>query len=387
MPNPETIPCALYVHLPWCVRKCPYCDFNSYEHRKAPPEASYVQALLADLSDEASTIRGRTIGSVFIGGGTPSLFSGPSIAALLAGLRGLVTLAPDCEITIEANPGAADEERFRDYREAGVNRLSIGAQSFSDELLRAIGRIHGGADAMRALHSARAAGFDNVNLDLMYGLPGQDAKTFAHDLRTALELGPEHLSVYQLAIEEGTPFAHRPPPRPDEREIEAMEHILGEELPREGYSRYEISAYARAGRRCRHNLNYWMFGDYLGIGAGAHGKLSRADGIWRHEKPRQPQAYLAGGGPRSRRLSEDEVRFEFMLNATRLPEGFPLSLFAERTGQDPSRLAPALAVARARGLVSDTRDPVRPSPFGLRFLNDLQALFLPPSPSCHAAGA
>ncbi|MHB1586287.1 MAG: radical SAM family heme chaperone HemW [Acidiferrobacteraceae bacterium] len=387
MLEPQAIPCALYIHLPWCVRKCPYCDFNSYEGAM-PDEAHYVHVLLADLEAELAHAPERTISSIFIGGGTPSLFSGAAIAELLAGVRARVVLAPDCEITIEANPGAADEGRFRSYRNAGVNRLSIGVQSFNDHHLRALGRIHDGARALEAAHSARAASFDNMNLDLMYGLPGQDAQDFAQDLETALRIGPEHLSVYQLTIEEGTPFAHRPPPRPDDREIEAMEQVLRDRLVAEGYLRYEISAYARGRYRCRHNLNYWMFGDYIGIGAGAHGKISRTNGVFRHQKPRQPQAYLRGRGTGlpPRRLSEDELLFEFMLNLTRLPEGFPVSLFTERTGQHRGRLLAALAPACARGLAVIDGEHVRSSALGLQFLNDLQALFLPPSAPCHAAG-
>ena len=387
MLEPQAIPCTLYIHLPWCVRKCPYCDFNSYEGAM-PPQAQYVQALLADLESELARAPERTIGSIFIGGGTPSLFSGAAIAELLKGVRRRVVLAPDCEITIEANPGVADEDRFRSYRDAGVNRLSIGVQSFNDRHLRALGRIHDGARALQAARSARVAGFDSINLDLMYGLPGQDAPDFTQDLETALRVEPEHLSVYQLTIEEGTPFAHRPPSRPDDREIEAMECVLGDRLPAEGYLRYEISAYARGSYRCRHNLNYWMFGDYIGIGAGAHGKISRKDGIFRHQKPRQPQAYLRGHGAwlPTRRLSEDEILFEFMLNLTRLPEGFPVSLFAERTGQDPARLLSALGPACARGLAVIAGEGVRPSALGLQFLNDLQALFLPSPAPCHVAG-
>ncbi|MHB1942172.1 MAG: radical SAM family heme chaperone HemW [Acidiferrobacteraceae bacterium] len=378
MLEPETIPCALYIHLPWCVRKCPYCDFNSYEGT-APSEQHYVDALLEDLDTELVEAPIRPLHSIFFGGGTPSLFSADAIGMILNGVRARVALEPGCEITLEANPGASDAERFQGYRAAGVNRLSIGVQSFNDGNLRALGRIHDAQCALRAAESARTAGFDNLNLDLMYGLPGQDPNGLAQDLARAIEIAPEHLSLYQLTIEEGTPFAHRPPTRPGEGEIEAMEALLVPVVSAAGYRRYEVSAYARADRACRHNLNYWNFGDYIGIGAGAHGKISRADGIWRHRKPGQPQAYLHARGQAitRTRLLPDDILFEFMLNATRLVDGFPLSLFERRTGQPGARLAQALRPALARGLAAIDGGRVRPTTLGSRFLNDLQALFLP----------
>ncbi len=378
MLDPETIPCALYIHLPWCIRKCPYCDFNSYEGT-APSEPHYVDALLEDLDAELAEAPARPLHSIFFGGGTPSLFSADAIGMILNGVRARVALEPGCEITLEANPGASDAERFQGYRAAGVNRLSIGVQSFDDRNLRAIGRIHDAQCALQAAESARAAGFDNLNLDLMYGLPEQDQGSLAQDLARALAIFPEHLSLYQLTIEEGTPFSHRPPVRPGESEIEAMESLLAPVVSAAGYRRYEVSAYARLDRTCRHNLNYWNFGDYIGIGAGAHGKISRADGIWRYRKPRQPQAYLRAHSQAitPTRLLPDEILFEFMLNATRLVDGFPLSLFEHRTGQSGARLVHALRPALARGLAAIDGNHVRPTLLGSRFLNDLQALFLP----------
>lgn len=378
--SPGPIPRTLYIHLPWCVRKCPYCDFNSYEGN-AIPEPRYVAALLRDLDDELARAEPATIHAIFFGGGTPSLFSGTAIARILEAVAHRVTLNSGCEITLEANPGAADSARFAAYRAGGVNRLSIGVQSFNDQCLRSLGRIHDGAAAVRAVEAARAAGFNNLNLDLMYGLPGQEPGAFAADLDTALALAPEHLSLYQLTLEEGTPFAHAPPRLPPEDRIEEMETLLRTRVLAE-YDRYEISAYARPGYACRHNLNYWEFGDYFGIGAGAHGKISAAEGIWRHRKPGQPEAYMREAGLRAMRrvLSPEEARFEFMLNASRLTGGFDARRFPEHTGLPLAYLQEALAPALAAGLMWEQSGRIGTTALGLRFLNDLQALFLPEEP-------
>ena len=370
-------PLALYVHLPWCVRKCPYCDFNSHERAGQLPEREYVGALMRDLEALLPSVWGRRVRSVFIGGGTPSLFSPASIDALLAGVRARLTLDPDAEVTLEANPGTAEAARFRGYREAGVNRISLGVQSFDDAMLAALGRIHGAAEAHRAIDVALAA-FENVNIDLMYGLPGQSVSMARADLAEAIRSGAAHVSAYQLTIEPNTVFHARPPALPAHEACADMQQAAEEALAAAGFEHYEISAFARPGRRCRHNLNYWEFGDYLGVGAGAHGKLSFADRVTRHEQPKQPREYLAGGRPAAvRAVGSGELPFEFMLNALRLVEGFAPELFPARTGLAAPVMEAGLKDAEKRGLLERSVGRIRPTALGQRFLSDLTALFLP----------
>jgi oxygen-independent coproporphyrinogen-3 oxidase len=388
----EPPPLSLYVHLPWCLRKCPYCDFNSHEFRSddALPEQQYVDALIADLDASLPSVWGRSVQTVFIGGGTPSLFSPEAIDRLLAAIRARLRLAPAAEITMEANPGTFEAARFRGFAQAGVNRLSIGVQSFSDAALAALGRVHDAAQARRAIELAAVA-FQTFNIDLMYALPGQTLDALRTDLREALGFAPPHLSCYHLTLEPNTLFASRPPPAlPDDDLAADMQQLVEDETGAAGLEHYEISAYARAGERCRHNLNYWQFGDYLGIGAGAHGKLSFHDRIVREARLRHPRAYVeAALGARSagvegaaaveerRRLGRADLPFEFMLNALRLPGGVPATLFTERTGLPMTVLSGALERAVARGLLVDDPTVFRPSARGLRFLNDLIEGFLP----------
>jgi oxygen-independent coproporphyrinogen-3 oxidase len=378
-------PLALYVHLPWCLKKCPYCDFNSHERRGADgalPEREYIAALMADLETALPQVWGRPVGSVFIGGGTPSLFSPDAIDTLIAGIRARLPLVPGCEITLEANPGTFERERFRAYARAGVTRLSIGVQSFDDAALERIGRVHDGAQARAAVAEA-AACFETWNLDLMYALPGQDLAALRRDLDTALAFAPPHLSIYHLTLEPNTVFASRPPAGlPEDEVAEDMLDAIVEATAAVGLERYEVSAFARPGHRCRHNLNYWAFGDYLGIGAGAHGKLSFPERILRQVRWREPQQYMAQAGAGNAVSNEHEVApdalpFEFMLNALRLREGVPAVLFEERTGLPASAIARPLAQAATRGLIA--ADPTRlvASARGFDFLNDLQSLFLP----------
>jgi len=378
-------PLSLYIHLPWCVRKCPYCDFNSHEARAEIPEDAYVDALLRDLETELPHAWGRSVRTIFLGGGTPSLFSPEAIARLLTGVRARLPVAPDAEITLEANPGTIDTERFRGFRAAGVNRLSIGVQSFAPEKLKALGRIHDSEQALGAAVAARAAGFDNFNLDLMYGLPEQTLEQARADIRTAIALAPTHLSAYQLTLEPNTLFHAHPPKLPDNDDTWAMQQALEQELATHGFQQYETSAYAQSGRQCRHNLNYWRFGDYLGIGAGAHGKLSGPDGITRRWKLKQPKDYLAHAGTAralggETQLTPPDAAFEFMLNALRLTDGFDSALFGARTGLALSALQPALAAAQHKGLLSVDDDRIGPTDLGRRFLNDVQLLFLPATP-------
>ncbi len=467
-------PLALYIHFPWCVRKCPYCDFNSHAVRGEIPEEQYIDALLADLESDLPRVWGRPVRSVFLGGGTPSLFSPAAIERLLAGVRARVVLLPEAEITLEANPGtvaapahpaptthmdvqvsreagsrerpafahpcAAETERLRGYRAAGVNRLSIGIQSFQPEQLQKLGRIHGRDEALAAAQAARTAGFDNFNLDLMFGLPQQTLAEALADLRTALALNPAHLSLYQLTLEPNTLFHAQPPELPDDDALAAMQEALQAELSDAGFVQYEVSAYARAGQepkcreahgsaraaagqeptyrdahgcasvagatdaqnplrqqqrldgraraaagqRCRHNLNYWQFGDYLGIGAGAHAKITASDNITRLWKVKQPRDYLAAAGTPGvlggeQQLATQDVAFEFMLNALRLTEGVTTDLFTERTGLPLAAIEVALAQAQQRGLLAPGGARLHPTALGRRFLNDLIALFLPTS--------
>ena len=375
-------PLSLYVHLPWCVRKCPYCDFNSHVPHSELPESRYIDVLLRDLQWEAQHIGDRSIDTIFLGGGTPSLFSPESIARLLAGVRERVALAPKAEITLEANPGTVDVERFRGFHDAGVNRLSIGIQSFDDDKLKALGRIHGRAEALRAAEAARSAGFANLNLDLMFGLPGQTLEQALCDVRTAITQQPTHLSVYQLTIEPNTLFHAKPPVLPDDDAVWDMQQAIQAELAAASFKQYEVSAYVQPGFECRHNLNYWQFGDYLGIGAGAHGKLTRAGSMTRTWKLKRPESYLEKAGSTAaiggtQTLAPDDAAFEFMLNALRLTEGFPVALFTERTGLSLSTIEPALREAEVNGFVVRDTGHLLPTPTGRRLLNDLLLLFLP----------
>lgn len=375
-------PLSLYVHLPWCVRKCPYCDFNSYEARGALPDLAYVDALLRDLRSELPFVQGRRIETVFLGGGTPSLFSAEAISRLLTGLANEVELAASVEITLEANPGAVDTARFAAFREAGVNRLSIGIQSFRDEQLRALGRVHDGVQARNAVAMARSAGFDNFNIDLMYGLPNDDVAGSVADLEQALELEPAHLSWYQLTLEPNTAFERRPPALPDDEIVARSEQQGRALLARSGYERYEISAYAGSGRRCLHNLNYWQFGDYLGLGAGAHGKITLpgAGAIARRAKTRNPRTYaLRAGSPNSAThelvTSTPQAALEFAMNALRLVEGVPTSVFSARAGQPAASIEPARLTAVQRGWLAPEPHLLRATPSGLEQLNRVLELF------------
>ena len=377
----EPPPLALYVHLPWCVRKCPYCDFNSHAMPQNMPQREYIEALIEDLDHDLTKVRDRTLISIFFGGGTPSLFSPEEIGLLLEAVRARFVVSDELEVTLEANPGTIEHGRFAGYREAGVTRVSLGVQSFNEQQLKTLGRIHGAGDVHRAVDELRRAGLDNFNLDLMYGLPQQSIEEALQDLRSAIELQPAHISHYQLTLEPGTVFYHRPPPLPDDDASWQMQTESQALLDRFGYSQYEISAYAQAGRQCRHNLNYWQFGDYLGIGAGAHGKLTVQDGIQRTARCKQPREYLSRAGAdrivEHRWLSSAELPFEFMLNALRLRAGVPASLFQARTGLALDVMESQLTAARAKGLLADTPGRLAATELGLQFLNDLQSIFLP----------
>jgi oxygen-independent coproporphyrinogen-3 oxidase len=382
----NAVPRYLYVHLPWCVRKCPYCDFNSHALRRAePPEDAYIDALIRDLHFEIARAGTRAVASVYFGGGTPSLFSAPAVGRFLATVDRALGFEPDAEITMEANPGAADAARFREYRALGVNRLSIGVQSLNDAHLSTLGRIHDAAQARAAIRAAQAAGFGNLNLDLMYGLPRQTPEQALADLREAASFGPAHLSWYQLTIEPNTEFHHAPPPLPAEDDLWRIHEAGLDFLAGAGYAQYEVSAHALGASRCRHNLNYWQFGDYLGLGAGAHGKQTVAGGNVRREaRHKLPDRYLTLAGEsavvvESRQLDAGDLVLEFMLNAGRLTDGFESSLFAERTGLGLAALRRGLDAAARRGLVEVDAAHVRPTPLGRRFLNDLLLCFMPDS--------
>jgi putative oxygen-independent coproporphyrinogen III oxidase len=375
-------PLSLYVHLPWCVHKCPYCDFNSYTARGRIPEEDYVAALLRDLDAEAHLAQGRPVESLFIGGGTPSLFSGNAIERLVAGIRARVAVSANAEVTLEANPGAVDAERFADFRNAGVNRLSIGVQSFRDSRLATLGRAHDCHGALQAFELAARAGFANVNLDLMYALPGDDAAGALQDLAIAVGLAPAHLSWYQLTLEPNTAFHRRPPALPADDAVAEMEDAGRALLSRHGYRRYEISAYAQPGRRCVHNLHYWSFGDYLGIGAGAHGKVTlSADGsIRRRAKTRNPLTYMdRAGAPQAvteeRIASSEQIALEFMMNALRLIDGVAVECFESRTGQPRAAIDEAVTEAIRRGWLCDEPGSLKPTKQGLEVLNSLLLLF------------
>lgn len=374
-------PLALYVHIPWCVRKCPYCDFNSHAAGPTLPEEAYVDALLADLDVDLPQVHGRPLTSIFFGGGTPSLFSARALGRLLEGVQRRVAFAADIEITLEANPGTFEQAKFRDYRALGINRLSIGVQSFQGDKLAALGRIHDGDEAIRAADMARAAGFDNLNLDLMHGLPGQTLDDALADLRTAIAQAPTHLSWYQLTLEPNTVFWSQPPQLPEDDTLWDIQEAGQALLAEHGFAQYEISAYARPGRRARHNLNYWTFGDFLGLGAGAHAKLTDPDGrIRRAWKTRLPKDYLAPGNAfraGERQLDADELPFEFLMNALRLTEGVAAADFPARTGLPLAGLAAGRREAERRGLLLPDPERLAASPRGQLFLNDLLQLFLP----------
>lgn len=370
------IPLSLYIHLPWCVQKCPYCDFNSHALKAALPETEYVNALLADFDAQFPRLQGRPLVSIFFGGGTPSLFSGAAIARILNHVAKHVSLPP--EITLEANPGTVDEARFHDFRQAGVNRLSLGVQSLQDDKLKALGRIHGADAAKRAITAARQAGFDNLNIDLMFALPNQSIADALSDLTLALAHEPTHLSWYQLTIEPNTLFYHQPPALPSDDFTLEMQ-LAGQAMLRDaGFQQYEVSAYSKDGLQCRHNLNYWAFGDYLGIGAGAHSKITHQGEVWRFMQPKHPQNYLreAGSLPTVQVVSGNDLVFEFMLNALRLNDGVSLGLFSERTGLSVSLIEKTREIAVARGLLENNAASLKPTEKGRLFLNELIEMFL-----------
>jgi putative oxygen-independent coproporphyrinogen III oxidase len=381
----ELPPLSLYIHIPWCLKKCPYCDFNSHEKRGEMPEAEYVDALVADVEASVPNVYGRKLHTIFIGGGTPSLFAPASIDRLLTAVRTRLPVDPDAEITMEANPGTFEMERFRGYRAAGVNRLSIGVQSFDDKLLAAIGRVHGADEARRAVAAALEI-FPTVNVDVMYALPGQGLEQALADVAEAVRMGPPHVSAYHLTLEPDTHFHRFPPELPADDVAADMQEGIEALLAQAGYGHYETSAFARPGHRARHNVNYWSFGDYLGIGAGAHGKLSFRDRIVREVRQRKPQTYLrsaldASAIDETRVVGDAELAFEFMLNALRLIEGFPVALFAQRTGLPIATVEPQLAAAEAAGLIERDHARIAPTPKGQRFLNDLLEGFLGAAPA------
>ncbi len=379
-------PLSLYIHLPWCIKKCPYCDFNSHAtNSDAFPEEAYVDALISDLESELPRIWGRPIVSIFIGGGTPSLFSAEAINRLMAALRERLTFYHNTEITMEANPGTAEADRFKAYRESGINRLSIGVQSFDDEKLKRLGRIHNGAEALSAIAMAKDVGFDEINIDLMFGLPDQTVDQAMSDLEVAMQQQPTHLSWYQLTIEPNTVFYSKPPVLPVDDLLWDMQQQGQAYLSAKGFDQYEVSAYARKGghHQCQHNRNYWQFGDYLGIGAGAHGKLTHvAEGkIERYARHRIPQSYIDKVGQpnavtETRKLTRDELPIEFMMNAMRLNEGFHPSLFIEHTGLPPNHIQKQLEIAEEKGLIEWDLNKIKPTETGHRYLNDLVELFM-----------
>ena len=373
-------PLSLYIHWPWCVRKCPYCDFNSHEAKGEAPEQAYLDALRADLEMALPLIWGRKIYTVFIGGGTPSLMSAAALDRLMSDLRSLLPLDSDAEITMEANPGTFEAGKFKSYRASGINRLSIGIQSFNAQHLKALGRIHDDGEARRAVEIAHA-NFDNFNLDLMYALPSQTLDEARIDLETAMSFKPPHLSLYHLTMEPNTVFAKYPPQLPDDDTSADMQDLIAEMTAAAGYGHYEVSAYAQPGHQARHNLNYWQFGDYLGIGAGAHSKLSFPHRVLRQARYKQPKSYMeqvASGNPvqDEHEIGREDMGFEFMLNALRLQGGFPPRLFAERTGMQMNVIERQLQQAEAKGLLYLDHQIIRPTELGQRFLNDLQQMFL-----------
>lgn len=379
-------PLALYIHFPWCVQKCPYCDFNSHELKSTLDEKKYIHALISDLDQELPLFWGRSISTIFMGGGTPSLFSPESIDELLSALRARLTFAPGIEITMEANPGTVDFEKFKEFNATGINRLSIGIQSFSDEKLKSLGRIHGRKEAIRAAELAHDAGFNSFNLDLMYGLPNQSLQQAIDDIETAIALEPKHLSHYQLTIEPNTFFHHQPPVTPDDDKLWAMQLACQTSLAKNNYIQYEISAYAKDDYQAKHNLNYWQFGDYLGIGAGAHGKLTNAaeQTIARSWKVKQPQDYLNNAETNKRIsgqkiLTREDASFEFMMNVLRLNNGFETELFQQHVGLPVSTVEKALKQAEDKDWISWDLKRIKPTDTGRQYLNNLLELFMPDS--------
>ena len=373
-------PLSLYVHIPWCVQKCPYCDFNSHKMHDGLPEASYIAALIADLESSLPLVWGRKVSSIFFGGGTPSLLSGPGLNTLLTAIRTLLPILPDAEITLEANPGTVETKKFAAFRDAGINRLSLGIQSFNATHLKSLGRIHDDNEARRAIEIA-AAHFDNFNLDLMYGLPEQSLEQTLSDIETALSFAPPHLSCYQLTLEPNTVFAAAPPVLPDHDRCADMQDAIESRLATASFTHYETSAFAQAGRQCRHNLNYWTFGDYLGIGAGAHGKLTLHDRVLRQmrwKQPKQYQAKVAEGKTVQEEFAVDSANlpFEFMMNALRLNQGFATPLFAARTALPLSSIENELSRAEQDGLIERKPGHIAPTERGRRFLNRLLGIFL-----------
>jgi len=376
-------PLSLYIHMPWCVRKCPYCDFNSHEARGQIPESSYVNALIADLEQDLPQVWGRSVESIFIGGGTPSLFAPEHIDRLLSEIRARLPLTPGMEITLEANPGTVEQARFEEFRAAGINRLSIGVQSFNADHLVKLGRIHGKEEALAACDAASNAGFDNYNVDLMFGLPGQTIEQAIADIEQAIALSPSHISHYQLTIEPNTLFYRHPPRLPDEDDTWEMQLQCQQALSSHGYLHYEVSAYTRTDYQCRHNLNYWTFGDYLGIGAGAHSKITdaRQQAIMRSWKIKHPSSYIENATTRNRignihTLTQHEAALEFMMNALRLINGFPVTLFFERAGTPITAVEEALHYAEQNGFIERDIKFIRPTELGQHFLNDLLTLFV-----------
>jgi putative oxygen-independent coproporphyrinogen III oxidase len=379
----ESPPVTLYIHVPWCMRKCPYCDFNSHELKQDLPETAYVDALLSDLEQDMPRVGQRPVESVFIGGGTPSLFSAEAIDRLLSGLRSRVALPDSAEITLEANPGTVEQGKFNEFRATGINRLSIGVQSFQDDYLNRLGRIHTGREAIRAAEAAHDAGFDNFNLDLMFGLPSQTTQDALKDLRNAIDLQPTHISWYQLTLEPNTLFYRHPPTLPEDDALWLMQEQGQDLLAQRGYIQYEVSAYAHEGARCAHNLNYWQFGDYIGIGAGAHGKITDVgtQSIGRLWKCKHPREYLNSAGQLENiggqtQLDEGDAALEFMMNALRLTDGVAESLFEARTGLGLDQVLDPLRSAQDRELLDWENGTIRPTPRGQRFLNDLLGLFM-----------
>ncbi len=381
----DNLPLSLYIHLPWCVRKCPYCDFNSHEAVQNPEkQLAYVDALLSDLEYELPRIWGRRINTVFIGGGTPSLFTEEAMARLLAGLRARLNLRPEIEISLEANPGTAEAHKFYGFRELGINRISIGVQSFNNDSLKALGRIHDAGEAAKAINMAQAAEFDHINIDLMFGLPGQTAAGALEDLQEAVDYGTGHISWYQLTIEPNTVFYSKPPQLPEEDLIWKMQQAGAALLAEHAYDNYEISAWSRPGEQCLHNLNYWQFGDYLGIGAGAHSKLTQVGegSVSRYARHRLPERYMqlagtAGAIVESRKLNPSELGLEFMMNILRLKAGVPSALFLQRTGLPINAIQSELQNAEEQGLLEWDISTLRPTEKGQRYLNDLLQYFMP----------
>lgn len=377
-------PLSLYIHIPWCVRKCPYCDFNSHKSPEQLPENDYIDALIRDLEQEVPLVWGRTVQSIFIGGGTPSLFSPEAYDRLFSAIRAILPISPHAEITLEANPGTFEQQRFADYLALGINRLSIGIQSFDDQALQTLGRIHDKKQAIKAVETAHKVGFENFNLDLMFGLPHQTVSKAKHDIETAIALEPTHISYYQLTIEPNTFYSQQPPSLPDDDAIIDWQFANQDRLSQSGYQQYEVSAYAKENSQCQHNLNYWQFGDYLGIGAGAHGKITDAaqQSITRRSKQKQPQAFIETAGSQNAVLTEEiiskeAVGFEFMLNALRLSDGFPTPLFYQHAGIPISHIDKALSQAQQQGLLERDIHFIRPTAKGQQYLNSLIELFLP----------